>query len=330
MEIASIRSVCLCALLVASTTGGMGLPAAIAEVAVKKSGDGAVVTIDGQPFATYIIKSGHQPITWPIFGPEGQAMTRQYPMGAIRPGEEQDHPHHRSLWFNHGLVNGTDFWKEPEAGKPDGQIVHREFAELKSGDTATIVTMNDWTSDGKKVAEDERTIKFGADEHGRWIDFAVELKASDGDLLLGDTKEGTFGVRVPGTMDVEAKEGGRILNSRGQTNEAAWGRAAEWVDYHGVVEGKPAGVTILDMPDSFRHPGKWHVRTYGLFAANPLGQSEFPKSDDPAQGDKKLAKGESLRFHYRVLFYGGEKSAEELGEIYEEYAGSEEAAGARK
>ena len=294
---------------------------AAAEVAVENAEDGATVTIDGKPFATYVINSGHQPVIWPILGPGGQAMTRQYPLGKLQPGEEDDHPHHRSLWFNHGLVNGTDFWKEPEEGKPQGHIVHREFAQLESGDTARIVAKNDWMSDGKKVAEDVRTIEFGADEFGRWIDFAVEFLASEGDVVLGDTKEGSFGVRVPGTMDVEAKLGGRILNSRGQTDEGAWGRAAEWVDYRGPVEGKPAGVAIFDMPDSFRHPAKWHVRTYGLFAANPFGQEEFPQSDDPVQGDSILAKGTTRRFHYRVLFYEGEKSAEELGEIYEAYAG---------
>ncbi len=291
-----------------------------AEVAVEKADDGATVTIDGKPFATYVIKSGHQPVIWPIVGPDGQAMTRQYPLGKKLPGEQDDHGHHRSFWFNHGLMNGTDFWKEPEEGKPNGQIVHRNFTELKSGDTATIVATNDWTSDGKKLAEDVRTIEFGADEHGRWIDFAVDLTAIGGDLVLGDTKEGSFGVRVPGTMDVEAKKGGRILNSHGQQDEEAWGRSAEWVDYHGVVEGKPAGIVIFDMPDSFRHPAKWHVRTYGLFAANPFGQEEFPKSDDAEQGDAELAKGEKLHLHYRVLFYSGEKSPEALADVYQQYS----------
>jgi hypothetical protein len=138
-------------------------------------------------------------------------------------------------------------------------------------------------------------------------------------VAFGDTKEGSFGIRVPGTMDVEAKKGGRILNSRGQKDEDAWGRSAEWVDYHGPVDGEPAGIVIFDMPDSFRHPTKWHVRTYGLFAANPFGQEDFPKTDDPEQGDAKITGDEKLHLHYRVLFYGGEKSAEELAAIYEKY-----------
>jgi hypothetical protein len=298
------------------------------EVTVTEVETGATIAIDGQPFAAYLKKSGHQPVIWPIYGPGGQAMTRQYPLGEKLKTEKDDHPHHRSLWFNHGIVNDKDFWLEPKDGGPkekDNQIEHREFVTLQSGSTAKIVTKNDWTSGGQRIAEDVRTIEFGADEHGRWIDFAVEVQVSEGDVTFGDTKEGAFGIRVPGTMDVEAKKGGRILNSRGQTDEDAWGRAAEWVDYHGPVEGKPAGIVVFDMPDSFRHPTKWHVRTYGLFAANPFGQKDFPKSDDPEQGEAKVAQGEKLRLHYRVLFYSGEKSPEELAGIYREYASTGEA-----
>jgi hypothetical protein len=293
-----------------------------AEVKVEHADTGAAVTIDGKPFAEYRIKAGHQPVIWPILGPSGQPMTRQWPLGEKLPTERDDHPHHRSLWFNHGAVNGKDFWREDDVAGADGQenqIVHRDFEKLESGKTATIVTRNDWTSDGKKVCEDQRIIQFGVDEHGRWIDFAAVVTASEGDLLFGDTKEGAFGLRVAGTMDVVAKQGGKIVNSRGQENEAAWGRSADWVDYSGPVDGKPAGIAIFDMPDSFRHPTRWHVRTYGLFAANPFGEKEF-EVEDSKQGDAKIAQGDSLKVHYRVLFHDGTLSPAELTKINEEYA----------
>jgi hypothetical protein len=300
-----------------------GTPGARGEVTVQEVDGGAAIAIDGEPFATYLVKSGHQPVIWPIDGPDGQAMTRQYPLGEKLKGEKDDHPHHRSLWFNHGIVNGKDFWMEPKVDGPkekDNQIEHRKFTLLEGGKTARIVARNDWLSGDDKIAEDVRTIVFGADDHGRWIDFAVEIHASEGNVTFGDTKEGAFGIRVPSTMDVDAKKGGRILNSRGQQDEAAWGRAAEWVDYHGPVDSKPAGIVIFDMPDSFRHPTKWHVRTYGLFAANPFGQKDFPESDDPKQGEAKIPGGETLRLHYRILFYAGDKSADQLTSIYREYA----------
>lgn len=311
----------------------LGLAAATqaANVKVEPVGDadkptGAKVTVDGKPFCEYHIRSGHQPIIWPIIGPGGQPLTRAYPMGEQAAGGSDDHPHHRSLWFTHGSVNGLDFWMEPKAPRPDNQIVHREFAELTAADgVAKIVARDDWTSDGRKVAEDERTITFGADANGRWIDFLVVVTASEGDLTFGDTKEGSLGLRVADSLSAEPKHGGKggIRNSRGQEDAVAWGQSAEWVDYSGPVDGKPAGIAVFDLPDSFRHPTRWHVREYGLFAANPFGQHDFPP-DVREQGATTIKKGETLKLHYRVLFYDGTKTNRELAAIYKEYAGEKD------
>jgi len=300
-------------------TIGMIAGVASAEVKVQKSEFGATITIDGGPFAEYRIESGHQPVIWPIIGPAGQTMSQQYNLGKKLPTETDVHPHHRSFWFNHGLVNGKDFWTEPLESKQDNQIVHRDFTEVASGETGRLVTHNDWTSGGEKMCADQRTISFGADAHGRWIDFVIEVIATNGEVVFGDTKEGAFGIRVPGTMAVDGKMGGRILNSRGQANDEAWGRSAEWVDYHGPVDGKPAGIVVFDMPDSFRHPGRWHVRTYGLFAANPFGEQEFPP-DATKQGEVTLKKGDKLQLHYRALFYSGNLTREQVDDIYTSYA----------
>jgi hypothetical protein len=289
-----------------------------AEVKVEKAGEAVKITVDGKPYAEYLAKHGHQPIVWPIIGPGGQAMTRQFPMGEKLEGEETDHGHHRSLWFTHGIVNGLDFWLEPGKGKPDNQITQRGEAKLSSGATGKIVTQDDWTTDGKKICEDERTLEFGADKNGRWIDVTILVKATEGDVTFGDTKEGAFGMRVPGTMSLKSKKGGKIRNSNGQEDEPAWGQHAEWVDYNGPVDGKQVGIAAFDLPDSFRHPTRWHVRDYGLFAANPFGKKDF-KTDD--QGDATIKKGDTMRLHYRVLFYEGAKTPEELTAIYKEYGG---------
>ncbi len=119
-------------------------------------------------------------------------------------------------------MNGVSFWHEDGKEKP-GLIVHRELVSATGGETAKIVTRNDWiTPAGKKVCEDERTIVNGKTPQAVSIDFDVVLKASEGDVTFGDTKEGAFGIRVPTTMDVTSKKGGKIINSAGQTDEAAW------------------------------------------------------------------------------------------------------------
>ena len=54
--------------------------------------------IDGHPFAEYLVRSGTKPILWPIIGPTGKRLTRDYPM-VQETAETKDHVHHRSLWF---------------------------------------------------------------------------------------------------------------------------------------------------------------------------------------------------------------------------------------
>ena len=196
-------------------------PASAADLTVEATRRGAAVKIDGALFTEYLIRSGTKPVLWPIIGPTGKPMTRAYPLGPSQ-GETKDHPHHRSLWFNHGSVNGVSFWDESGT---HGTIVHRRFTTMASGQQAILATENDWIGPGgDKVCEDRRRLTFGLDGSSRWIDFDVLLMASQGPLTLGDTKEGSFGIRVAETINVDAKRGGRIVNSEGQADGSAWGQ----------------------------------------------------------------------------------------------------------
>lgn len=252
----------------------LALPLRAAEVTAQLSeqGDKVIVKIDGKPFTEYVTKSNTRPILWPILGPNGKRMTRDYPM-LQGTKETSDHVHHRSMWFAHGNVNGIDFWDEkPEAGLVQGTIVHRKFAKIASGPQAEIVTENDWLGPaGKKVGEDQRRLTFGTWGDSRFIDFDITIRASEVPLVFNDTKEGTFGLRVAEGLRVDSKLGATIVNSNGLTNGAAWGKPADWVDDHGTVNGDKVGIAIFNHPSSFRYPTDWHVRTYGLFAANPFG-----------------------------------------------------------
>jgi hypothetical protein len=286
------------------------------QLTIEPSDAGAVVKIDGELFAEYHKNSGHQPAIWPVIGPGGEPLTRSYPMGPLGKDEQDDHPHHRSLWFAHGKVNGKDFWLEP-SGKRNCQIVHKKFEKLANdGDSAAIVTRNDWIAAGVKICEDQRTIVFAAKRPGvRTIDFTIKLKATEGPVTFGDTKEGTFAIRVAGSMKLDAGQGGKSVNSRGQHDADAWGRSAEWVDYSGPAGGKSAGIAILSHPDNIRHPCRWHVRGYGLFAANPFGESEFP-ADNYKQGAVTIPQGESITLRYIVLLHDGSLTAEQIAELY--------------
>jgi hypothetical protein len=170
------------------------------------------------------------------------------------------------------------------------------------------------------VLEDERRLVFGADADSRWIDFDITLSASHGPVTFGDTKEGSFGIRVAETMKVDAKLGGRIIDSEGRVDADAWGKQAAWVDYQGPVGGETLGIAIMNHPASFRFPTYWHVRTYGLFAANPFGVRDFTGSSDK-DGSATLGKGASIAFRYRVLLHKGDEKQGHVAERYAEYAG---------
>ena len=77
-----------------------------------------------------------------------------------------------------------------------------------------LITHNDWLGpDGERILSDTRRLSLRNDEGRRIIDCDFLLKATDGDVNFGDTKEGSFGVRVAGTMKVDAKLGGKITKT---------------------------------------------------------------------------------------------------------------------
>lgn len=290
------------------------------RLAIRPSERGAVVEADGKLFAEYWTKSGHQPAIWPLYSPSGKPLTRSWPMGPLEQHEKDDHPHHHSLWFTHGDVNEFDFWAEPAADRPNTQIEHREFLRMEGGETTgTLATRNEWMADGKRILSDQRSWTFGADAQRRWIDFSVQLTASDGAVTFGDTKEGSFAVRVAGSMSVDEKMGGKIVNSRGLRDADAWGLAAEWVDYAGPVDDATVGIALFSHPQNFRPQCRWHVRTYGLFAANPFGARDFPPGE-PQQGAYRLEAGKTLTLRYRALLHDGTLSKAALSEAFDDYA----------
>ena len=290
-------------------------------VQIKSLPDRLRVEINGHLFTEYVFTNAPRPFLYPIIGPGGVKLTRAFPMENSA-GESQDHPHHRSLWFSHGSVNGHDFWSEEKAF---GKEVHEGFSEITSGEKFGIIrSTNRWDDAQEKVVcSDERMIKFIAptDEKSQIMDFEITLKASHGDLVFGDTKEGMMAIRVAESMKLKGHgKTSRILNSAGDRNDAAWGKRADWCDYSGVVEGKTVGITIFDHPQNPRHPTWWHVRDYGLFAANPFGKHDFEKLSNPHAGDLKVPAGKSITFRYRFYFHQGVAEPESLRKLYAEYS----------
>jgi hypothetical protein len=276
------------------------------------------VEINGKLFTEYHYQDVPRPFFYPVIGPTGIPIIRHWPMKEGK-DEAQDHVHHRSLWFTHGEVNGQDFWGE---GRGSGKIVHEKFEKVTSGrDVGIIQSRNKWVArDGKVVCTDTRTQRFYNRPDGQMMDFEITFHASEGKVVLGDTKEGSMAIRLAPTMRVDGKVGkGHIINSEGHRDGAAWGKRASWCDYYGPVNGDIVGVAIFDHPKNPKHPTWWHVRTYGLFAANPFGVHNFERKPKGV-GDITIPAGESLTFRYRFYFHKGDAEQAQVAKHYRQYA----------
>jgi len=294
---------------------------ASADVGLKKSDANVEVTLDGKPFATYIFDSGFKPIIWPIIGPTGKEMTRAWPLRKDNSDEKTDHVHQKSFWFDHGDVNGIDFWAE--TARQQGKQVQTELVKAEGGKVGTLITKNEWVGpDGAKILSDMRTYRFGGDQDKRWIDIDSTLTALADKVVFGDTKEGSFGLRIAESMRVD--RGGNVMTSEGLGNSEnrkdplpGWGKPAAWVDYNGQVQGDHVGIAILNHPSSFRYPTRWHVRSYGLFAANPWGLNDF--SGGKERSDYTMQKGESITLRFRVIFHKGDEKQGRIAEAFASY-----------
>lgn len=294
---------------------------------------GAIVNLDGAFFTELVVDQANKTYLWPIIGTSGVTMTRAYPMKTIE-GEQHDHPHHRGLNFGHEDIAGYDTWAEAATfGKDEksakrlehlGAIKLRKITELNGGETAVIKTVSDYLdAAGKKTSEEVRKYTFAVKGATRLIDVDIELIASEADILVDDKKDAGLSIRVPTEMAVDrGKEGGKgtghIISSEGLTDEAAWGKRATWVDYYGTVGGKAVGVAMLNHPGSFRHPTPWHVRTYGLFTANPFGLSQLKLQEE--SGAVTLKKGEKITLRHRFIFHDGDEKSAKIAEAFAEYA----------
>jgi len=280
------------------------------------------VELGGALLTEYHYKDADRPYFYPVIGPTGVNVTRDWPMkeGDEAKDEQRDHKHHRGLWFTHGAVNGHDFWSEGRGPRIAQNRIVRASSDRSSG---VIETESTWvTKDGTPICTDRRRHIFHATSAGaaRMMDIEITLRATHGKLVLGDTKEGSMAVRVAPTMRVKGKVGrGHLVTSEGRRDGQAWGKRARWCDAYGPVNGNVVGIAIFDHPSNPRHPTWWHARTYGLVAANPFGVHYFEKKPAGA-GDLTVPDGEEVRFRYRILVHAGDEKEGEVEKHYRAFA----------
>lgn len=319
---------------------------AVAQVKITPEATRVRVEIDGRPYTDFFFAGGEamKPYLWPLRAASGTMVTRQYPLESP-PGEPHDHPHHRGLWFSHDNVNGVDFWNNETSYKsppPRGRIAVDKITNVKSGpqEGGFSASLRWLDPQGTKLLDETRSFRFASAPKVRIVDVDVALTAAT-KVVFGDSKDGSLGIRLASALQEDklvketvtqgaekSKERktwtvpgapGVIVNAEGLEHEkGAWGKPSDWVDYYGEINGEKVGLAILDHPSN-SHRARWHVRAYGLFAANPFGYSTFTgnKSDD---GSVKLDPGGTLHFRYRVIIHDGDAKTAGIAKMWTDFA----------
>jgi len=259
-------------------------------------------------------------------------VTRSYPLGERVEGESEDHAHHMGVFFTYDRVNDERFWNNKEIPP---QIRHVKFKETTSGrGEGRLSVVMEWIGrNGRAVLQEDRTMVFLQGDGENIIDFGIDLTALDEKVVFEDTKEGMFAIRVAHWLRERAgkewPEGmlptARYFSSSGdRTAKNVWARRAKWVALEGEKDGRTFGIAILNHSSSVNYPTYWHARDYGLFSADPLGQGYFQKArklDTCEYLNLTLEPGEKAHFGFRMIFYEGPRTKEQLERRFAEYLG---------
>ncbi|MCX8038706.1 MAG: PmoA family protein [Candidatus Sumerlaeia bacterium] len=261
------------------------------------------VSIGGQPVAVYVFADPKIPRPYfaHLRAPGGIQVTRNHPPIAGKDATDHDmlHP---GLWMAFSELSGCDYWRNKN------KVVHKEFVQPPTGGEGkgAFAVCNLYMGareDEPPVAREICRIAVHVRPAGYLVVWESVFATDRESCVFGDQEEMGLGVRLA-TPLIE-KSGGTVVNSAGvRRAKTAWGRPAEWCDYSGVLDGKRAGIVLMCDPSNFR-PSRFHVRDYGLMAANPFGRKVF--GGEPST--VAVRRGETLRLRYGVLLYAIEPDA---------------------
>jgi hypothetical protein len=316
---------------------------------VKKESEKKVdVLVDGKLFTSYIWPDNvWKPVLYPVFTSAGTAVTRGYPMNP-RDGERNDHTHQIGLWLTYGNVNGFDFWGNGSRGlgvkNPNGGFIkHLSFEKMTDGKGEAVLISNEsWQDpDGKELLKERTEYHFIARNSTRIIDRITTLTATNGPVLMTDTKEGMFGMRMARQLELPSKDKGPLFDSKGQkmnlminsnegvtgnyrssegvTGEEVWSTRAKWMDLSGSIGNEKIAVVIIDHPKNDTYPTYWHARGYGLFSANPFGVKDFTNNKQELNYTINPGKPSVMRFRV-VVNSGADLTDAEINKLHDEFA----------
>ncbi|MFQ5806783.1 MAG: DUF6807 family protein [Phycisphaerae bacterium] len=272
----------------------------------------------GRPVWTFNYGAGlAKPYFHPVALVDGTVLTWDAP---------PDHPWHHGHWFSWKYVNGLNYWEESrETGESDGRTTIRGV-EITSPDdhTARIqMTLHYGRPGAKPVLIEERLIEVSApNEAGRYhLDWTMTFRAGMDEVVLDRTplsheKGGKIWGGYAGLAFRLAKglQELQAVSSKGEVTEWKNQRhrsKATAMEYHGLIDGRPAGVAILDHPENLNAPSPWY-----------LINSDVMTYINPAVicfGPHTLPAGESLTLRYRTIIHPGYWDASDLRREYNRF-----------
>ena len=279
------------------------------QVSLRKTDSSTLtITVNDKPFTTYNYgETLPKPFFLPVTTAGGVVLNR-----ALGDMSDADHPHHKGVWNAIDEVNGVKFWAEK------GPIRNTSVEILAAeGAMASFRATNEWRNPESGSPEVLETVTVTV-YPSRLLVYDMLFSAPEKDVVFEDTKEGLFGFRVAPSM--KEKNGGRVVASDGsKTTAMCWGKTFPWVDYSGEVDGKAAGVTIMDHPENFR-PSRYHVRDYGLFSVSPFGEKAYTNGAKEA-APVHLKRGTSLRLRYAMYFHDGDAANSGIDVAWKTFSG---------
>jgi hypothetical protein len=305
------------------------------------------VYVNGSLFTSYQYPADlEKPFLYPVLAPNGSVITRGFPLEP-RKGERIDHPHHIGIWFNHGNVNGLDFWNNSSAIPADkkgsyGHITVQKIVRAESGKKGLLEVASEWKDNsGNTLVTENTKYIFTAGKFSRTVDHISILTATNDPVVITDNKEGLFAIRVDRAFEMPSNESiiftdekgnpttvkatdntgvtGMYTSSGGLKGDAVWGTRNDWVLLSGIKDNVTITFGIFDHPKNPGYPAYAHARGYGLFSVNNLGQNAYdPKKEKVVWN---LAKGESLTLRHRFFVQSGvEVTPDDAIKIFKQFS----------
>ena len=282
-------------------------PAVAADLAWQKAEDRVALMQDGR--TVWAFNHGAD-ATKPYFHPltleGGRSMTW------LRP---PDHIWHCGLWFSWKFMNKVNYWEEDKTtGKPAGLTLWSNVVvETRADFTARIAMDVTYAPPGQPAVMTERRVvevSAPAADGAYTIDWDAAFTAGPAAVVLEATPvnpartAGGYGGLI-WRVAADLKDWQAISDS-GRKDLAAHGEPARALDFSGILDGRAAGIAILDHPGNRGHPTPWFLRLdpkkpYGLHGPGIL-----------FNGPVTVDAGATMRLRYRAIVHPGRWTERDL------------------